>query len=847
MSDNPLSGTVSLDTTNYKAGISELNRQIKVIETGFKSSAAAMGDWDKSSTGMEGHLKSLTSQAALQQQKVDGLNKVYKDLAAGGNTSAKALEELQIKVNLETERLNKMYTGIENDNLALIKMGPDAKNAGSGVGELATKEDAAEKKTITFKQAMGALGEGIKITATAVAATAAAVAGVGAAIAKLVIDAGNSASELTVLSEQTGISTQRLQELQYVAKGTGIDLSTITDPMGKLIRNMASAATQADKTGTSIESLKIGAKAGEFNDLGIAVQNSDGSFRNAKAVYTELITALKDTKDPVERDRIAFELFGVSAAKVSSKDLPALEKSMAAAKQQQEDFNQKIAAATDKTNPASAAFKDLGISVRDSSGQLRDSQTVMNETLAALGKIPNETQRDALAMAIFGKSALELNPLIEAGPKIANLSAEAHKMGAVMSDDSVKGLTDFHDMLDELGAGLQGTLGTLASAFLPGFQAVFGSAGNYLQQFSQIVSGSGGDLGKMADGLGQLVGTMANNVAAQAPKLLLAGLNILKGIVAALVKNLPALLPAVVLILTSLVTFITQTLPILMKAGVQLILALVKGILPQLPALLTAALQIIITIANGITDALPQLMPVIAEVIPQIILALINMLPLLIDAAAQLILALANGLVLAIPVLLPYIPKIIDAIVMALVNSLPILDDVAGKIITALREGIIKNAPLIGSTAVQIVSSLAKGIEALVLQLGLIGADIVKGLWTGIKNGWADLIREITGLVNLLPPAVRHALGMSSPSKVFAEIGANMALGLGAGFANQMQAVKRQINGAMNGFQGGNLALAGTGGGSYSSSSTANYYYGPVTIQQGQAGKPFAQQKASRF
>ena len=743
MSDNPLSGTVSLDTTNYKAGITELNRQIKVIETGFKSSAAAMGDWDKSSTGMEGHLKSLTSQAALQQQKVDGLNKVYKELAAGGNTSAKALEELQIKVNLETERLNKMYTGIENDNLALIKMGPDAKNAGSGVGELTTKEDAAEKKTITFKQAMGALGEGIKITATAIAATAAAVAGVGAAIGKLVIDAANSASELTVLSEQTGISTTRLQELQYVAKGTGIDLSTITDTTGKMIRAMDAAS-----------------KAG---------------------------------------------------------------------------------------SPAAKAFAELGVATKDSDGHLRDSQSVMLDTLTALGKIPDETERDARSMIIFGRSALELNPLIDAVPKIASLSAEAHTMGAVMSDDSVKGLTDFHDMLQKLGDGLQGTLGTLASAFLPGFQTVFGQAGGYLQQFSQIVSGSGGDLGKMADGLGQLVGTMANNVAAQAPKLLLAGLNILKGIVAALVKNLPALLPAVVLILTSLVTFITQTLPILMKAGVQMILALVKGILPQLPALLTAALQIIITLANGITDALPQLMPVIAEVIPQIILALINMLPLLIDAAAQLILALANGLVVAIPILLPYIPKIIDAIVMALVQTLPILGDVAVKLLMVLQDGINTNMPLIGKTGGQIIGSIVKGIAAVILQLGLVGAQIVTGIWNGIlaKKDWFS--SQVAAFFKGIVDGVKNSLGIKSPSSVFAAIGENMALGLGAGFANSMRNVKQQINGAMNGFQGGNLALAGAGSGSYSRNSTANYYYGPVTIQQGQAGKPFAQQKASRF
>ena len=82
------------------------------------------------------------------------------------------------------------------------------------------------------------------------------------------------------------------------------------------------------------------------------------------------------------------------------------------------------------------AYKQLGVSVTDSNGNLRDSDTVYWETIDALGKISNETERDALSMKIFGKSAQELNPLIDQGSAgIAKLTEEAKSMGAVMSDD----------------------------------------------------------------------------------------------------------------------------------------------------------------------------------------------------------------------------------------------------------------------------------------------------------------------------------------------------------------------------------------------------------------------------
>ena len=58
------------------------------------------------------------------------------------------------------------------------------------------------------------------------------------------------------------------------------------------------------------------------------------------------------------------------------------------------------------------AFQELGVSITDASGQLRDRQEVFYEVIDALGRIENVTERDAVAMDIFGRSAQELNPLI---------------------------------------------------------------------------------------------------------------------------------------------------------------------------------------------------------------------------------------------------------------------------------------------------------------------------------------------------------------------------------------------------------------------------------------------------
>ena len=70
MSDqNDLSGKIGLDTTDFKAAISSINRDIRVVESGFRASAASLGDWSKSASGLESRMKALSSEIELQQRE----------------------------------------------------------------------------------------------------------------------------------------------------------------------------------------------------------------------------------------------------------------------------------------------------------------------------------------------------------------------------------------------------------------------------------------------------------------------------------------------------------------------------------------------------------------------------------------------------------------------------------------------------------------------------------------------------------------------------------------------------------------------------------------------------------
>ena len=95
----------------------------------------------------------------------------------------------------------------------------------------------------------------------------------------------------------------------------------------------------------------------------------------------------------------------------------------------------------------------LGVETKNADGSMRDISDVFYDTLAALGNINNETERDSKAMEIFGRSADSLAGIVDDGGKsLKDLGQEAEDMGLIMSQDTVDSLNQVNDKIDRLKA-----------------------------------------------------------------------------------------------------------------------------------------------------------------------------------------------------------------------------------------------------------------------------------------------------------------------------------------------------------------------------------------------------------
>ena len=224
------------------------------------------------------------------------------------------------------------------------------------------------------------------------------------------------------------------------------------------------------------------------------------------------------------------------------------------------------------TGAVAEAYKQLGVSVTNADGSLRNSNEVYWETIDALKGIPNETERDVLAMQILGKSATELNSVIEAGSDTFKAYGdEAVAMGAVMSGDQLNALGAFNDKLATLTAGMDGLKNSAAMIALPFLDTLATDGISVLGEFSKGIQEANGDVGKMADVIG---GTLSN-------------------IVGLIADKLPEFVDMGVEMITSLVEGVVDNLPTIIDAALQIIMSLVDGLIELLPMVVEGALQIV--------------------------------------------------------------------------------------------------------------------------------------------------------------------------------------------------------------------------------------------------------------
>lgn len=693
---------------------------------------------------------------------------------------ASTIKGITIQIEGKTSGLVKSLQDVESqikkDDAALKNLEKALKLDPTNVDLLAAKEQVLADKTnlVTQKMdilqqvqqdALSNLPEDAQLTASQMAELEAEIATTGATLDDLSGESEEASGDLQDVGDSAEDAGDNVEESSESFEGLGEAAEVAGEVAVKALEAVVvAAAAVGAAVGTAVVA------------TGTALANT--TMETSK-LADELGTLSKTTglsTDTLQELNYAAELLDVDTSTVTG-SITKLEKTLGSA----------MAGSTS----AQESFKALGISFKDSNGNVRDAEEVFWEAVDALGQIENSSERDIAAMSLFGKSAKELNPLILAGSDtFRQLADEAHQVGYVMDSETIDAFGALDDNMQRLTNGAQAVEQSFGQVLLPLLTDLSGDAVSLLGDFSGALSETGGDIDAIAgiiedfapravsivesyipkiltivesvfsallpvamsvapqliEMAGRLLQNLASSIAQNAELFISAFSSLFESVVNSAVTLLPVLVPLAISLIMTLVNSLIEYAPLLLDSALAIIMTLTEQLLSpeSIEQLLSAATSIITGLLGGLTEALPILIPAAIDAVLTLVETLLSSgcLEMIIQAALTLILTLAQSLVTYLPEIIKRLPEIIMGIVKFLTgDALPSIIEAGFTLIT----GIITNLPAI-------IGAIIEALITLVIEMGKYitgdGAkDILKsfqaafdGIIEGAKGWGSDMI-----------------------------------------------------------------------------------------------------------
>ncbi len=143
-------------------------------------------------------------------------------------------------------------------------------------------------------------------------------------------------------------------------------------------------------------------------------------------------------------------------------------------------------------------------------------------------------------------------------------------------------------------------------------------------------------------------------------------------------------------------------------------------------------------------------------------------------------------------------PEMIEKFVSYAIEKLPQIIELGLKMVLSLVKGLANNLPKLVSSVLDMIATIVKTFVSSIPDIVSVGKQIVEGLWNGIKSMASWITNKVKNFFSGIVDSVKGVLGIHSPSRVFAGIGENMALGLSDGWDSEYNKIKRNITNGLD-------------------------------------------------
>lgn len=405
------------------------------------------------------------------------------------------------------------------------------------------------------------------------------------------------------------------------------------------------------------------------------------------------------------------------------------------------------------TSFSASLLQSLGGDTKAAAEKADQAITDMSDNANKMGTDMQSIQNAYQGFAKANYTMLDNLKLGYGGTKeeMQRLLTDAEKLSGVKYD-----LSSYADIVDAIHV-VQTEMGITGTTAAEAATTIEGSANAMKSAWSNLITGMSNenlDLGKLVQNVIDSVKSFADN----------------------LVPRLQIMLPRFVQGLT------------------QLISSMIPYVAPALELLLPPLVEGLGGLVSGIVQALPAAVEAISAVIPMLVQQLTILLPQIVSAGISIIASLAEGIGDNLPAL---IPAAVDAIITVAEGLVDHVDEIiiaAGSLIAGLTQGLIEAIPRLVVRLPEIILAITSGLLKGMASIGMVGQQLVEGLFNGIANAASWLYEKIKGWAGDVLDWIKGFFGIHSPSKVFAdEVGKFIPPGITLGVEQAMPRAMRDM------------------------------------------------------
>lgn len=394
-------------------------------------------------------------------------------------------------------------------------------------------------------------------------------------------------------------------------------------------------------------------------------------------------------------------------------------------------LNNLVDDAKNGSSSAAETFGRLGLSMDEINSMGLEER--FSAVISALQNIDDESERNAIANDVLGKSYVDLIPLLNSTSESTEaLRQKAHETGQIMSDEAVKSAVNYTDAVDTMKRALDGFTNEMTAQMLPGLTEIAGG-------ITDMVAGIDGGEERIRAGAESMVQAfssavpaiidvfsgMATGIASVAP-------DIVTKLMDAVSDMLPSLAETAKNIVPTMINAIVDMLPTLGECASEIVIVLLQAIVDALPDVANGALKIVETLANSLADALPEMVPSIVQAVLELAKSITENIQPILDAAKNIVTGLIQGITQALPDLIEMAPQIIIQFISACWAAIPQVVSLVPEIFRTLADGLMNIDWL--ETGRNMMDGLVKSF---------------KDGWEGCKDQGVELCRDIASWFGL--------------------------------------------------------------------------------------------------